>query len=138
MRKTMLGIVCAVGLFTLGQAYGADLPAIADTYTQSSTPTASFGSSGIVAVANGRTTLIRFNPATVAQSTGGSAALKVKVLVAKNGSNAVSVRLVQSAWNEGNVTFATLPTISGTSIDQKTITPANAGQIVTFDLSSVI
>lgn len=138
MKGTTLGFVCAVGLSLLGQAYGADLTAIADTYTQSSTPTANFGSSGIVAVANGRITLIRFNPTAVAQSTGGSATLKVKVLVAKNSTNAVSVRLVQSAWNEGSVTFATLPTISAASIDQKTITPANVGQIVTFDLSSVI
>ncbi|MEP7243315.1 MAG: hypothetical protein ABI885_06465 [Gammaproteobacteria bacterium] len=41
-------------------------------------------------------------------------------------------------WNESTVTATTLPPISGTVLDQKTITSANQGQVVTFNVSAAL
>src|SRR6185436_12094004 len=88
-----------------------DVSVTGDAYTQSDSPTANFGSSGITAVAIGRTTLLQFNPAAIAQTTGSRATLNVRVLLAKNNIDGVSAHLITSAWNEKTVTAKTLPSI---------------------------
>jgi hypothetical protein len=50
----------------------------------------------------------------------------------------VRIRLVQSAWNERTVTFATRPAISSADIDTAVIVPAQAGQVVSFDVSAAV
>jgi len=118
-------------------ANAVELSATADTYTQTSTPTANFGSSGITAVAGGRTTLLRFNPTAIAQSTGGSATLKLKVIVAKNISNGVTVRLVTSSWNETTVNANNAPTL-GTQFAARSISNGEAGTAISFDVSGAL
>jgi len=140
MRRS-IWVLAILSVMSSASALAAttELPATGDTYIQSDTPTASFGSSGITAVAASRTTLIRFNPQAIASAADGSTAtLKVKVVLSKNASNAVTVRLVQSNWNEGTVTYNTRPTISSSVLAQRTITKADEGKIVTFDVSAAI
>src|SRR5262249_19239590 len=50
----------------------------------------------------------------------------------------VSVRLIQGPWHEKSVTANTLPPIAAAALDQKTITTANQGQLVSFDVSAVL
>jgi hypothetical protein len=127
-----------IGTALAGPAMAVDLTTTADTYTQSDSPTSNFGSSGITAVAVDRTTLIQFDPAAIAQSSGAHATLKIKVLLAKNATDGVTARLVTSPWNEKTVTARTMPTISPNILDGKTITTANQGQVVTFDVSGTL
>jgi hypothetical protein len=121
-----------------GSAMAVDLTATGDAYTQSASPTSNFGSSGVTAVAVDRTTLIQFDPVAVAQSSGAHATLKVKVLLAKNGTDGVTARLVTAPWNEKTVTAQTMPTISPNILDGKVITTTNQGQVVTFDVSGAL
>src|SRR5262249_16169353 len=104
----------------------------------SDSATSNFGSSGITAVAVDRTTLIQFDPTAIAQSSGANATLKIKVLLAKNGTDGVSARAVTSPWNEKTLTARTMPSISANVLDSKTITSANQGQVVTFDVSGAL
>lgn len=137
MRVAMKMCVLALTAAVATTANAVDLSATADTYTQSSTPTANFGSSGIVAVANGRTTLVRFNPTAVAQSTGSTATLKVKVLAAKNSSNAVTVRLVTANWAETTVNANTAPAL-GATLATRTITNGEVGATISLDVSGAL
>jgi hypothetical protein len=130
-----LGLLCTA-LAT--PVFATDLTATGDTYTQGSSPTANFGSSGITAVAVDRVTLIQFDPAAVAQSSGAQALLKIKVLVTKNFNDGVTAHLVTSAWSEKTVTEKTLPSIASAVLDQKTITAANKGQVVSFDVTGAL
>src|SRR5262249_7527862 len=102
-------------------ALATDLTAIADTYIQSDSPTSNFGSNAITAVASNRITLIRFDAAQIAQSSGTRATLKIKLLLAKNSQDGVSARLVSGAWDEKSVTAKTLPPISTAALDGQVI-----------------
>jgi hypothetical protein len=129
------GLLCAV-LAT--PVLADDLSATGDTYTQADSPTANFGSSGITAVAVGRTTLLQFNAAAIAQTSGSKAKLNIRVLLAKNATDGVSAHLITSAWNEKTVTAKTLPSIAATALDRQTITKSNQGQVVSFDVSGAL
>jgi hypothetical protein len=138
-----LRISSFIGFWILGSvlampAMAVDLTATGDAYTQSASPTSNFGSSGVTAVAVDRTTLIQFDPVAVAQSSGAHATLKVKVLLAKNGTDGVTARLVTGPWNEKTVTAQTMPTISPNILDGKIITTTNQGQVVSFDVSGAL
>src|ERR1044071_8676577 len=109
-----LATFLGAGLLCAAPAFAADVSVTGDAYTQADSPTANFGSSGITAVAVGRTTLLQFNAAAIAQTTGSKATLNVRVLLAKNSTDGVSARLITSAWNEKTVTAKTLPSIATT------------------------
>ena len=138
MKRVILTLAALVAAFPLASAVAADIPVVADTNTDTAAPNNNLGSNGIVAVSNARVGLIRFDQAAVAGAAGNTAALKIKVLVTKNTSNAIAIRLVTSAWNEKTVTAKTLPFISGSTIDQKTLTSADVGKTVTFDVTSAV
>jgi hypothetical protein len=128
-----------LALLSTPAAYAdTNLIAIADAYTDTSSPTAHLGSNGILAVANGRVALVRFNAQQIAQSTGGNATLRLKVVLAKNATNAVAIRLVRGPWREATVTANNLPPIAPGALDVQTITRANQGAIVTFDISAAL
>jgi len=133
----LLGIGFIVATF-IARASAADLTTTGDTYTQSDSPNSNFGASGITAVAVNRITLIQFDPTAIVQSSGSKATLKIRILVAKNSMNGVSARAITSAWSEKNVTAKTLPSIATTALDQKIITAANQGQVVSFDVSGAL
>jgi hypothetical protein len=130
-RLSVFGLLCS-GLMT--PLLAADLTTTADTYIQSDSTT-NFGSNGITAVAVGRTTLIQFDPTAIAQSSGGKATLKIKVLLAKNFTDGVSALVITSPWNEHAVTARTLPSISANVLDSKIISATNQGQVVTFNVT---
>jgi hypothetical protein len=137
MRIATKMCVLALTATAATTANAIDLSATADTYTQSSTPTSNFGSSGIVAVANGRTTLVRFDPTAVAQSSGSTATLKVKVLAAKNSTNGVAVRVVTANWNEGTVNANNAPAL-GATLASRTITSGELGTTISLDVSGAL
>ena len=103
------GLLCAA---LTAPVLANDISAIADAYTQTDSPNANFGLSGITAVAVGRITLLQFNAAAIAQTTGSRATLNIRVVLAKNSSDGVSARLITSPWNEKTVTAKTLPSIA--------------------------
>lgn len=140
MRIVVVTLVCALALMSGVSAFAANFTAIADTYTDSASDKAgtNFGSSGITAVSRTRITLIRFNPDQVAQSTGGTGLLNVKVLVAKNQSNGMAVHLVQAPWNEKTVTANSMPAIAPVALDQKSISAANQGTVVSLNVSAAL
>lgn len=125
------------GIAGVSPAAGADLPAVADAYTKTDSPASNFGSSGALGVSSTRVSLMRFNPTAVAQASGGRALLKLKVTLTKRSTNGVTVHLVQSAWGEKTVTAATLPALSA-PLSQKTITSADQGKTISFDVSAAL
>lgn len=138
MKRLILTLATLVVTFPLASAIAADIAVVADTNTDTAAPNNNLGSNGIVAVSNARVGLIRFDQAAVASATGNTAALKIKVLVTKNTGNAVAVRLVTSAWNEKTVTANTLPSIAGSTLAQKTLTSADVGKTVSFDVTAAV
>jgi hypothetical protein len=140
MRTIIIALVCALALLSGARTFAANFTTIADTYTDQAADKAgtNFGLNGITAVSRTRITLVRFNPAQVAQSTGGTALLNMKVLLAKSQSNGVAVRLVLAPWNENTVTANTMPAISPSALDQRTITTADQGKSVSFNVSAAL
>jgi hypothetical protein len=136
MKRIVLALAWILTALPLARAVAADIPAIADTNTDTAAPNTNFGSNGIVALSTARTVLLRFDQAKIEQAVGAHALLKIKVLVAKNASNAVALQMVNGPWNEKTVTAATLPPLLPV-LDQQTITGADVGKTVTFDLSLI-
>lgn len=140
MKQIVLALTCTCVLAVLpfAPAAASDIPAAADTNTDTAAPTTNFGSNGIVALSSARTVLMRFDQAKIEQAVGGHALLKIKVLVAKNASNGVALQFVNGPWNEKTVTAATLPQLLPIPDSQKTITRADVGNVVTFDVSNAV
>lgn len=138
MKRVVIALGCLITALHILSASAADLAVVADANTDNATPNTNLGSNGIIAVSGARIGLIRFDNSQLATSTGGHALLHVKVLAVKNSNSAVSVRFVDSAWDEKTVTAATLPSIWGDRIDQRIITTADVGKTMTFDISSAV
>jgi hypothetical protein len=136
MKRMLLALSCILTALLCARAEAADIPAIADTNTDTAAPTTNFGSNGIVALSSARTVLMRFDQAKIEQAVGGHALLKIKVLVAKNATNGVALQFVNGPWNEKTVTAATLPQLLPIPDAQKIITRADVGNVVTFDVSN--
>lgn len=130
----LVGFLCVA---CVKVASAADLTAIADAHVQTDTPTTNYGNSGILAVASNRTALVRFNPTTISQTPGVNATLNLKVALAKNSLNGVTVHLVLGAWNETTVTSKTLPALSA-PIATRVIALADVGKVVSIDISSAL
>lgn len=137
--KTLAGIALALSVRFTSSAGAVELPVIADSYVDQKAGLAysNYGSSGIPAVASARVALVRFNPSLVAQTSGGNVRLDIKVLLTKNQSNAIEVHPVLSTWSESTVTAHRLPAL-GPAITVRTITPADPGKVVSFDVSGAI
>jgi hypothetical protein len=136
--KSAICLPLALWLWSPLPVHATDLPAIADTYTDSATPTSNFGGYGVTAVSRGRTTLIRFDSAALARTPGGTATLNLRIYNVKNWADRVSVRLVRGPWNERTVTAATLPLISRYSLDEKTINYSDKGKTLSFELGGAL
>jgi hypothetical protein len=136
MRRSVLALSCVLTALLCVRAEATDIPAIADTNTDTAAPNTNFGSNGIVALSSARTVLMRFDQAKIEQAVGGQALLRVKVLVAKNATNGVALQFVNGPWNEKTVTAATLPQLLPIPDSQKIIARADVGQFVTFDVSN--
>ncbi len=116
----------------------ADLPAVADTYTDSAAPAVNYGGYGITAVAKSRVTLIKFDSKAIALAKGDTATLRLNIRTVKNWTDGISLHLVRGAWDEKKVSAATLPAISPVILDQKSITYSDQGRVATFDVSGAL
>jgi hypothetical protein len=138
MRPSSIGLVLLLLAIPLARVCAADIAAVADTNTDSASPNANLGSNGVLAVAVTRTGLVRFDSAQVNALAGGTATLKLKLILAKNPNNGIAIRLVTGPWNEKTVTHATLPPTVPEALDLKTVTQAEQGKLVTFDVTTAV
>src|SRR5262245_30943708 len=113
MRALHLLTAIAVCFIVTRSVIAADLPVIADTYTDSAAgkTTTNYGGNGVIAVAGTRIGLIRFDTSAITAAPVGKATLTLKVVHVTNSKSAVSIHLVGSPWNEKSVTGTTLPAI---------------------------
>jgi hypothetical protein len=135
-RSTLLALafsLCAV------PPVSAQVAAEADTWIHGASgfTTTNYGTNPTIRVrASGqRIGLIRFANASL--PAGSRVVLNLRVATVHR-EGIVRIRLVQSAWNERTVTFATRPAIASADIDTEVVVPAQVGDIVSFDVSSAV
>jgi hypothetical protein len=138
MIRISIGLLIAgVIAFAPALTHSADLPAIQDTFTDANAPATNYGRTGTLRVqkAGTRVALIQFDLASAPQGAGQpTALLRIKVDDVNQGGR-IEVRRVLSAWEEGTVTFNTPLIISPKVVATYDITPADAGQIISLDVS---
>jgi hypothetical protein len=138
MRALQLLAAITICFIVTSPAVATDLPVIADTYTQSTTPNQNLGANGVISVSPGRISLVRFDANQTAVGTGSKAILKVKIVRVINSTNDLSANLVLGPWSEKTVTANTLPPISSSGLDRLSIKGATVGQILSFDVSAAL
>ena len=118
----------------------AQAPPAADSILVSSRPTQNYGSSSILAVQNGSTSLIQFNLSGIpANASLQKASLRLYVDAVQT-PGAFDVYAIGSAWTENQVNFQNAPALGASATGGKplTITRASQNDFVLVDITALV
>ena len=129
-----------LAIFSPCLAQATEATVVGDTYVNSSSTLANYGTATDLAVGHGSTTLIQFDlsslPAGTTASQIGKATVRFFVSgISGQSQGAVQVQPVTSAWSESTVTYATIPSL-GSSV--ASFTPVTVNQFVDVDITSLV
>jgi collagen triple helix repeat protein len=138
-RSSMKSIAIAMwATFAISAAYATQTPVAGDAYVNSAYPSTNYGSLSNLFVNASGTALVQFNLSSLPAGTTSGQISKATVTLYVNRVNTpglVNVQAVAGAWSESTVTYSSLPTLGSTVAS---FTPANAGQFITVDITSIV
>ncbi len=111
---------------------------VGDAHVSSMQPTVNAGGLSNLNVGGGYTALVQFDLGVLPAGTTAAQVTRAVLKVYCNRVNTpgtVAVQTVGSAWSEGSVTYATLPTLGATV---ETGSVSSAGEFVTFDVTATV
>lgn len=133
-------IYCATFLFSI-TAWSAELSlTLTDDATVTGNRTsANYGAITTIVVHDfgPKQGLVKFDGSSIAGETVQSATLSI-YLNAISGSGTVTVHPITSGWDEGSVTWNTLPTYETTSVSSASLSGSDVGSFVTFDVTDTV
>lgn len=138
-RSTYFGVAGLLPLLCFScVASASQLTLTGDTHVISTRATTNFGTLSNLQVGNGSTALLQFDTVSLPAGITSSQVAKATLTVYVNRiftPGVFSVSPVTSPWTESAVTFGTLPGL-GSAV--ASVTPAQAGQYVTIDVTSLV
>jgi collagen triple helix repeat protein len=138
VRKVLLGMVLAAWLFAALPVWAIEATLAADAHVNSALPGVNSGAISNLNVAEGYTALLQFDLGVLpAGTTAGQVSRAVLRLYCNRADAAgpVSVHLVNGAWGEYSVTYATLPPLGGVA---QVVQVDGAGAYITVDITAEV
>ncbi len=139
MKKTLkLALAVFLGFTAIQTAHATDAVLTGDASVNTARTTTNYGTLSNLYVGNGYTSLLQFDLSVLPTGTTASQVSKATLWVYVNRVNtagSVTLSPVSTAWNEGAVTYASLPTI-GSSFT--TFTASTPGTYVPVDVTSLV
>jgi hypothetical protein len=136
-RLSRIFVVCAAA-FSGCTAHAVEATLIADTHVNSALPTVNSGGLANLNVGNGYTTLLKFDlsllPAGTASAQVSRAILRLYVNRLDT-AGLVSLQPITSAWQEGSVTYATIPSLAAAT---QVVNVTQSGAYIALDVTAVV